>query len=234
MKLINISKKYNNNIILDNINIELKQGKILSILGPSGCGKTTLLNIIAGLVDNDTGKLNNIKEKKISYVFQEPRLLNNITVYENIKFVLNDISNDNMELLINEYLKETGLLEYKNYYPEELSGGMKQRVSLVRAFVYQSDIILMDEPFRSLDLQLRLNLIDYFKKLWERDKRTIIFVTHDITTSILLGDDICILSNKPTTVKKSLVNPVTYYARKAFNDGVLAAEKEISSYLLNN
>lgn len=234
MELRDITKSYNNNIILKNINVEFQEGKVLSILGPSGCGKTTLLNVIAGLVKQDSGKLVNLKNKKISYVFQEPRLLNNMTVYENIRFVLlNEKGYEKKEEEIEEYLEETGLLEYKDYYPNELSGGMKQRVSLVRAFIYSSDVILMDEPFQSLDLQLKLSLITYFKKLWEKDRRSIIFVTHDITTSILLGDEICILSNKPTTIKKTIINKIPYNDRIAFSDDILKGEKEIADILLN-
>lgn len=234
MELRDITKLYNNNIILKNINIKFQEGKVLSILGPSGCGKTTLLNIIAGLVKQDSGELVNLKNKKISYVFQEPRLLNNMTVYENIKFVLlNEKGYEKKEEEIEVYLEETGLLEYKDYYPNELSGGMKQRVSLVRAFIYSSDVILMDEPFQSLDLQLKLSLITYFKKLWEKDRRSIIFVTHDITTSILLGDEICILSNKPTAIKKTITNKIPYNDRIAFSDDILKGEKEIADILLN-
>ena len=117
--------------------------------------------------------------------------------------------------------------------PNELSGGMKQRVSLVRAFVYPSDIILMDEPFQALDLSLKLNLISFFKSLWEKHRKTIIFVTHDITSSVLLGDKICILSNKPTKVKKIFDNTIYYNNREAFSDEVLKLEKEIANILLS-
>jgi len=190
-----LNKNYGENIIFKQFNVDLKENTINCILGPSGCGKTTLLNIIAKLDRDFIGKLVGFKDKTFSYIFQEPRLLNWFSVYKNLQVILKDY--ENREKIIDKYLKMVGLYEYRDYYPHQLSGGMKQRLSIARAFAFKSDILLMDEPFKGLDPKLKKNLIDSFINLWEQDKRTIIFVTHDIDEAILLGDDIFIFKEKP-------------------------------------
>jgi len=190
-----LNKNYGENIIFKQFNVELKENTINCILGPSGCGKTTLLNIIAKLDKDFIGKLEGFKDKTFSYIFQEPRLLNWFSVYKNLQVILKD--HENREKIIDKYLKMVGLYEYRYYYPHQLSGGMKQRLSIARAFAFKSDILLMDEPFKGLDPKLKKNLIDSFINLWKQDKRTIIFVTHDIDEAILLGDDIFIFKERP-------------------------------------
>lgn len=198
LKIENLYKSFNDIKLFDKFNIEIKENTITCILGPSGCGKTTLLNMISGTELKDSGIFDGFNNKILSYIFQEPRLLPWKTVQENISFVLQNPNNE----LINKYIRLVNLEEFANYYPNKLSGGMKQRVAIARAFAYPSDLILMDEPLKALDLKLKLNLINSFRKIWQYDKRTVIFVTHDIDESLLLGNEIYIFSKAPVNIKE--------------------------------
>ena len=158
-----ISKRYNEKLILDNINFEMFSGEILGLLGPSGIGKTTLLNILVGLGKETSGEIINYHNNKIGYVSQEDRLLNWLTLFENIKLIKEDID----EKTIWENLSLVGLKDYYNYFPKELSGGMRQRGSIARALTFAGNIMLFDEPFKSLDIKLRFELLDLMRKLSE-------------------------------------------------------------------
>ncbi|MDE6407671.1 MAG: ATP-binding cassette domain-containing protein [Anaeroplasmataceae bacterium] len=186
IKLIDICKKYDEHIIFDHFNLEFPKDKITCILGESGVGKTTLLNMISGLTSYK-GKIES--GDKISYIFQEARLIPSLTVKENLKFTSPEASDERIE----ELLTRLEILDKKDTYPTKLSGGEAQRVSIARAFLYDADIILMDEPFSSLDLSLKYKLISYFGDLWNLTKKTVIFVTHDIDEALLLSDDILLL-----------------------------------------
>lgn len=227
-KIKNIHKSFDELCVLKDFTMEIDEKKVISILGPSGCGKTTLLNILSGMIKPDKGELIGFEGKKISYLFQEPRLMKWKTVKENIDFVLKDkMSKDEREKVIKKYLEIVDLWGFKDYYPSSLSGGMKQRVAIARAFAYPSEILLMDEPFKSLDLELKLTLIDCFINLWKIDKRTVFFVTHDIHAALLLGDDIYILSQKPTNIKEILVNKLPHNERSLKNKYVLKMEEKL-------
>lgn len=191
MILKNIKKIYGDKVIFDNFDIEFEQGKITAMLGRSGCGKTTLLNVICGSVEY-TGEVE--RPDKISYIFQSQRLVPNLTVYKNLEYVLSYIRDKNEKnKRIDEVLKMVEMYEDKDKYPSELSGGMAQRASLARAFVYDAPLMLMDEPFKGLDVSLKKRIIDVFKRLYERDKRTVVFVTHDIDEALFLADRIIVL-----------------------------------------
>lgn len=185
IKLKNITKKYGDLTVYKNFDFAFKKGKITCILGESGCGKTTLLNIVANLT-KFKGEAPNLK---CSYIFQTPNLLPNLTVYNNLKLV-----NQNEEEIKN-ILKACGLEEKSNCFPNQLSGGQKQRVSIARAFLYNSDVILMDEPFSSLDLKLKLSIAELFIKLQKEQNKTALFVTHDIDEALMLSDKIVVLKN---------------------------------------
>ncbi|WP_461206752.1 ABC transporter ATP-binding protein [Clostridium sp. DL1XJH146] len=232
----NLGKKYDDEWILRNLNLNISKNEIVSILGPSGCGKTTLLNIISGLIEYDEGKVIVDKSKKISYLFQEPRLLEWKTVFENVEFVVKNKIENSKERRekVEEYLESVGMIEYKNYYPNKISGGMKQRTALARAFVFPSQILLMDEPFKSLDLQLRFNLIKYFKKLWQKENRTVMFVTHDIQSSIQIGDRIVIMSSKPSKEEVIINNNTPLNSRRLDNDSIVNIEKRIYKIMLSD
>lgn len=179
----NLCKTYGNLTVYDNFNLEIEEGKVTCILGESGSGKTTLLNCIARLTDFS----GEIPELKCSYVFQSPRLVPNLTVYKNLSLVLNDSEK------INAILQKVRLSEKANEYPRNLSGGQAQRVGLARAFLAVSDIILLDEPFASLDLKLKTEMERLFFEIRKADNRTALFVTHDIDEAINVADRIIVL-----------------------------------------
>lgn len=193
MKLKNISKKYGNNIIFSNLNLEIKEEKITVILGKSGVGKTTLLEIIAGFIKDYDGEINfESKNHKISYIFQNDVLIPWKTVYQNIEYVL---KKENYEYIM-KYLKFVGLDKFAKYYPKDLSGGMKRRVGIARAFAYSSQYLIMDEPFQFLDIKTKSEILRDFKKLQEIERRTVIFVSHDIDTALKIGDYIVIMDRE--------------------------------------
>ncbi|MBN2665634.1 MAG: ABC transporter ATP-binding protein [Bacteroidales bacterium] len=201
LEITDLHKKFDNLSLFSDFSIEFHEGTITSILGPSGCGKTTLLNIIGDIVKPDSGILKGFREKTISYIFQDPRLLPWKTVEENIDFVLGrDMTAGQRNKITDQLIKLMELEDFAAYYPSKLSGGMRQRVSIARAFAYPSDIILMDEPLKGLDIKLKLNLIRIFSRMWQTDRRTVIFVTHDVDEALLLGNEIIVLSRPPAQI----------------------------------
>jgi NitT/TauT family transport system ATP-binding protein len=203
--LRNIHKSFNGRLVFSDFSLSIPENKIICILGPSGCGKTTLLNLLGGTILPDHGEVIGARDKTIAYVFQEPRLLPWKTVKKNLEFVLKDrFGKEAMDALVNHHLNLVGLHEFSHFLPSQLSGGMKQRASLARAFAYPSDIILMDEPFRALDVNLRLSLIEAFRNLWIEDKRTVVFVTHDLDEACSLGEEIVVLTESPVSVLKTI------------------------------
>ncbi|WP_113671475.1 ABC transporter ATP-binding protein [Vallitalea guaymasensis] len=203
IKLNNISKAFDDLTILKDFNLSIDEDKIVCFLGASGCGKTTLLNIISGTLEYDSGSIEGI-DNNVSYIFQDTRLLPWATIENNIKFVLKSNKNINVDQLTKKYIDIVKLGKFSDYYPKQLSGGMKQRVSIARAFAYRSEILLMDEPFQGLDYDLKIELINAFLELWEEDNRTVIFVTHDLDEALLLSDKIYILDGRPVEIKKEI------------------------------
>jgi NitT/TauT family transport system ATP-binding protein len=158
-----------------------------------------------------------------SYVFQEPRLLPWYSVYENIDFVLKDVYNDSdRDSIINNYIEMVDLSEYKDYKPRALSGGMAQRVSLARAFEYPSNVLIMDEPFKGLDIKLKQEMISLFERLWNKNKKTVIFITHDIEEAVTLSHIIYIISGHPVKIEEKI--------DKSFFPDESAIEKLLLSY----
>ena len=207
IRIENINKRYDDNIIFENFKIDFYENKINCILGKSGCGKTTLLNIISGVIQNDTKDFKGIENLGISYIFQDDRLIEWLTVEDNIKLVIKKHYNEKeMNELCDKYLKLVGIYEYKNYYPQRLSGGIRQRVNIARAFIYPSKIIIMDEPFKSIDIKNKIIIMDNFKEILQKDNRTVLFVTHDIEEAIYLGDSGVILGDRPVKIKKVFDN----------------------------
>lgn len=205
MKVINIKKNYGERKILAGVSFEGEEGRVTVILGESGCGKSTLLGILSNNIKDFSGEIVFDRDisSGISYIFQEDTLIPWKTVYENIEYVLKDkISALEMRAYIEKYLKMVNLLEYKDEYPEHLSGGMKRRVGIARAFAYPSDYLFMDEPFEFLDIKTKGEIIEYFKLLQEENKKTVLFITHDIESALKIGDKIVVFSSKPTRVKR--------------------------------
>ncbi|HZJ56709.1 MAG TPA: ABC transporter ATP-binding protein [Clostridia bacterium] len=206
IRLKNIDKTYDGLIVLKDFSIDFREGKITALLGPSGCGKTTLLNIVSGLEGYESGTIEGLDDKTFSYIFQEDRLLPWATVGGNLRFVLETgYDEDAIENILDKYLEMVGLTEYRDYFPSQLSGGMKQRVAIARAFAYPSDILLMDEAFKGLDMELKATLIESFLALWEEDRRGVIIVTHDIDEAMDIAHDIFILGGRPLEIKEKKV-----------------------------
>lgn len=210
IELKNISKNYGNLQVLKNFNMKFEDNMITCLFGPSGVGKTTIANIVAKLTTVESGSVKGVENHFFSYVFQEPRLLEWYSVYENIDFVLKDVyPSEKRKNIINNYIDMVELTDYKDYKTKALSGGMAQRVSLARAFAYPSNVLIMDEPFKGLDMKLKQEMILSFKKLFKKSKRTILFITHDVDEAILLSNTIYIIKNRPAEVVK-IINTNSY------------------------
>ncbi len=223
-----VTKNYGNINVFNNLYLSVYPNEILCIMGPSGCGKTTLLNLISGNVDITQG---NIKREysKLGYVFQEDRLLPWKTVFENIKFV-NEKANDSE--IIN-LINVLGLDGFEQSYPKDLSGGMKQRCSIARAFHYKSDLLIMDEPFKSLDYTLRLQLVKILLNVWNENKNTIIFVTHDIDEALLIGDRIVLFSPRPASIEKIFSIDIDRKYRKLTDVALVSMRQQIVELMVS-
>lgn len=226
MKLIDINKSYGSLAVLKNFSLEFEENKICCLLGPSGCGKTTILNIISSLVEYE----GIVKRERgnISYIFQDQRLLPNLTVEKNLEYVLLSTGMNKSERMekIDKVLALIELKDKKKSYPYQLSGGMLQRTAMARAFIYPSNLLLMDEPFKGLDISLKKRLIDEFLKLWSRDKRTVVFVTHDIDEALLIADRIVLLSDKAEIILDEKVNQ-SHNNRNLNSDNLIKIRKSI-------
>jgi len=215
-KVYNLYKSFGQVTLFNGFSVEFPENTITCILGPSGCGKTTLLNITGGIIKPDGGELQGFSDKKISYIFQDPRLLPWKTASENISFVLdNNLTTGEKKKITNELIELVELKGFADYYPHTLSGGMRQRVAIARAFAYKPDIILMDEPFKGLDVKLKTNLIRTISSMWLRDKCTVLFVTHDVDEALLLGNNILVLSQPPATINYSVNIDIAVNVRNA-------------------
>lgn len=195
---------------LKNLNLDIYHGEIVSIVGPSGCGKSTLLSIIAGLLEPSSGyvKINGITVDKpsedIGYMFQKDQLLEWRNILQNVVIGLEiqgKLNNETTELA-KTMLINYGLGDFLNSYPYQLSGGMRQRVALIRTLLLEPSLLLLDEPFSALDYQTRLAISDEVGLILKKEKKTAILVTHDIAEAISMSDRVVILSNRPAQVKE--------------------------------
>jgi NitT/TauT family transport system ATP-binding protein len=201
--------------VLDNINLNVEKGSFVSIVGPSGCGKSTLLYLIAGLDKADQGEIRvagNLVKKpgpERVVVFQEAGLFPWLTVLENVTYglLLKKMSKEQAEQKAMEVLKMVHLSKYVDSYPHQLSGGMKQRVSIARALVMEPDILLMDEPFSALDEQTRMILHKELLEIWRKTKVTIFFVTHNIREAVLLSEQVVVFATRPGKIKEIITVP---------------------------
>jgi NitT/TauT family transport system ATP-binding protein len=194
--------------ILDDINLAVKRGEFVSIVGPSGCGKSTLLNFIANLLPIQSGAIEVFGkpiegfDTRLGYVFQQHALLPWRTIIENVELPL-ELRGETKALRRQkslEALAAMGLAGFENHYPSEISGGMRQRVSLARTLVSEPEFILMDEPFGALDAQTKILIQDVFIKYWEQHRRGVLFVTHDISEAIALSDRVIVMTARPGRV----------------------------------
>jgi NitT/TauT family transport system ATP-binding protein len=224
----NLEKAFGDLNVLDSISMSLPSRGISVILGPSGCGKTTLLHILSGTTKADKGILRGLEGMKISYIFQEPRLIPWMTVWDNCSFVLPaDMGKGERKDRISHVLEVVGLRDFTEYYPRQLSGGMRQRTAMARAFAYPSDVLLMDEPFQALDIRLKLKLLEAFNHIWKEMKRTTVFVTHNIQEALLLGDNVFLFSPLPARVKKHFLNDVPREERRLGDERLFPLEQAL-------
>jgi NitT/TauT family transport system ATP-binding protein len=217
-----VNKSYDGGVeALANVNLALPQGELSTLLGPSGCGKTTLLKIIAGLIPPSSGEVW-VKGKKVdgpgaerAFVFQDFALLPWANVLRNVAFglELRGVAKGEREEIARNYIGEVGLSRFEASYPHQLSGGMRQRVGLARAFTVDAEIILMDEPFSSVDEQTRRKFQEELMELLRQKQKTVIFVTHSIEEAAYLSDSIVLLSSRPGTVSKIIRPRIAREAR---------------------
>jgi len=202
---------------LKDINLKIENKDFVCLLGPSGCGKTTLLRLIGGLEKGDKGeiledeKLITKPSKERGFVFQQYSLFPWLTVLDNVIFGL-DLGNDSKEENIRRartYLKSVGLENSESLYPHELSGGMKQRVAIIRSLVNKPKTLLMDEPFSALDIQNRHKLQEEIVRIWKKTEKTIIFVTHDVDEAVFLADHIVLMGRNPGHIKEVYDNKLS-------------------------
>ena len=189
---------------LKNINLTVNENEFIVLVGPSGCGKSTILSIIGNLEEKSSGKIKfKNKNTKIGYMFQEDTLFPWLNVLDNCLLGLKirkEINKENISY-VKGLLKKYGLSSFEKSYPKELSGGMRQRVALIRTLAIKPDILLLDEPFSALDYQTRINVSDDVYKIIKEEKKTAIMVTHDISEAISMADKVIVLSKRPAIVK---------------------------------
>ena len=216
IKVDHMTKKFGDLLVLNDISFEVKKGEFLCIVGPTGCGKTTFLNCITKLYEPTKGEILingepvNLKKHNVAYIFQEYSTMSWLTVEENVAFGLKmkKLPKDVIAREVAEVLDMVGLTKYKDYYPVELSTSMLQRVVIARAFATKPELLLMDEPYGQLDVELRFKLEDELLNLWKKLGTTVIFITHNIEEAVYLSENILVLTNKPTTIKEKLPNPL--------------------------
>jgi sulfonate transport system ATP-binding protein len=217
LRIENVSKRFANGFIaLDDLNLTVAQGEIVSLVGTSGCGKSTLLRIISGLEYPTVGEVFIDDEAihsphpKIGLIFQEPRLMPWLTVRKNVEFGLDTLPNVKFNRLerrdlVDRILERVSLTEFANTLPRQLSGGMAQRVAIARALITKPSILLLDEPFSALDAFIRMKLQDHLLSIWDYDRPTLILVTHDIEEALVLSDRIIVLRGNPGHIHQEFI-----------------------------
>ena len=244
-----VSKTYDDLLVLNQIDLTADEGQIVCIIGPSGCGKSTLLRLMGGLEEPSSG---NIKTRglppsdclnALTFIFQDFSLLPWRTVESNISLVLEDhpISNKEKQEIINSVLQRTNLSEFSKRWPRELSGGMKQRVGIARALAVNPSILLMDEPLSALDSQTSEILLNDLIDLWDKQRFTSIYITHNLSEAIRIGHKIVVMSRRPGEVRETVNIEKALKARELRNielekhlwdllkEEAVAAEREIGS-----
>lgn len=210
----NLTKSFGDLLVLDDISFQVEDGEFLCIVGPTGCGKTAFLNSLTKLYEINKGEMLidgepiDLKKHNVAYIFQEYSTMSWLTIEENIAFGLRikRIPENVVKERVEEVMEMVNLTKFRKYYPRQLSASMLQRVVIARAFATKPDLLLMDEPYGQLDLNLKYHLEEELIKLWEQLKTTVIFITHNIEEAVYLSDKIMVLTNKPTKIKTSMIN----------------------------
>lgn len=213
IKVVGVTMRYPNGVLaLENATLDIPRGELVTLLGPSGCGKTTLLKIIAGLIEPSSGEIR-VNDRTVygpgpdrAFVFQDFALMPWATVLRNVAFglELRGTPRAEREAKARHYIREVGLAGFEDKYPNELSGGMRQRAGLARALTVDADVLLMDEPFSAIDEQMRRKLQEDLLSLLRIEKKTVIFVTHSIEEAVYLSDEIVLLTRHPGKVVKTI------------------------------
>ena len=231
IQLQRVSKRFNGQPVLIDVNLDVAPGEVVTLIGPSGCGKTTLLRLLSGLEQKTSGQIHWLDSNtgsdnpKVGIVFQEPRLMPWLTVFENMAFALDRQANPAAtEQRVSATLDQLGLSAFRDAYPSQLSGGMAQRVSLGRTLCYNPDLILMDEPFGALDYFTRKKLQREIVDLFLREQKTIVFVTHDVSEAVYLGQKILVMEAGQLIREVSVDLP---YPRQAADPALLQYQQEI-------
>ncbi|RDY28112.1 ABC transporter ATP-binding protein [Romboutsia weinsteinii] len=225
-----ISKSYGEVEILKSISIDVLEGEFVAILGPSGCGKSTIFNIVADLEDCNDGKVD--INGKLSYMYQKDLLLPYKTIIDNVSLpmILNKEKKNKVYEKVKPYFETFGLSGYENKYPNELSGGMKQRANFLRTFINSNDIMLLDEPFGALDSITKDSMQRWLLDVRKKVNSTILLITHDIDEAIMLADRIYVISKKPSVVKEEFVIDKFYYNEDKL-ENIVKLKKEILNLL---
>ena len=209
-----LTKRFGDLLVLNDVSFDVKKGQFLCVVGPTGCGKTTFLNCITKLYEPTSGEILldgepvDLRKHNVSYIFQEYSAMSWLTVEQNIAFGLEikHVSKDEIKERVDEVIDMVGLEKFRKYYPNQLSASMLQRVVIARAFATKPDLLLMDEPYGQLDIELRFKLEDELIDIWKKLGTTIIFITHNIEEAVYISEDILVLTNKPTTIKTMINN----------------------------
>lgn len=213
----NLNKYHGTQHILDSVDIEIESGEFVCLLGPSGCGKSTLLNVICGLDVHYSGTVRVMGKPPgtgkipLAYLFQDPRLLPWLNVADNIKFALRaaDVPSEHWDQRVSKYLALVGLSGIEQRYIHQLSGGMRHRVAIARAFAVEPEILLMDEPFSSLDELTARDIRIELLKIWSEQRKTVVFVTHNAMEATFLADRVLLLDRGPARLREERKNPLT-------------------------
>lgn len=208
VQVSNLTKKFGDLLVLNDVSFDVYDGEFLCIVGPTGCGKTTFLNSLTHLYEPTSGTILldgeeiDLRKHNIAYIFQEYSVMEWLTVRQNVRFGLEIKKKKDVEKKVEEALELVGLKEFADYYPKQLSASMLQRVVIARAFATEPDLLLMDEPYGQLDINLRFKLEDEVIRICKQTHTTVIFITHNIEEAVYLGDRIIVLTNKPTSIKE--------------------------------
>ena len=190
-------------LAVDDFSYFLEEGEFVSIVGPSGCGKSTILSILCGLMDYSSGRITFCNNSKLGYMLQEDSLFEFRNILDNclIGLEINNTLNNESKKYVENLLKTYGLDSFKDKYPDNLSGGMRQRVALIRTLATKPDILLLDEPFSALDYQTRLKVSNDVYNIIKKEKKSAIMVTHDIAEAVSMSDKVIVLTNRPSKIK---------------------------------
>lgn len=214
IEIKNINKYYGNLKVIDNLSIKMKKGKVYCIFGSSGCGKTSFLNSIIDRENVRSKRVVGLEEDRISYVFQEDRLVPWLTVEENLELVLeSEKDRQERKVLIEEILEKINMKDFKSFFPSGLSGGMKQKISIARALIYGGELLILDEPFKGLDLNIKNKIMRLIRSKWLEISGLIIFVTHNIDEAVDFSDEILIVEGLPFSIVRS-INVKEFIGRK--------------------